>query len=112
MLPCPDFMALVLLVSCRLACSVTLGAYSYQQNPENEYLLLHAQPAWNCLELIWGRDATRRQEMAQVINGVFQRAYFGGDAGGLADVDPFDCTDLSFPDPSVTDPLSQIRKRP
>ena len=31
--------AQVLLVACRLACSVTLGAYSYQQNPENKYLV-------------------------------------------------------------------------
>jgi hypothetical protein len=33
---------LILLMVCRLACSVTLGAYSYQQNPENKYLLLHS----------------------------------------------------------------------
>ena len=37
------------LVCCRLAISVTIGAYSYMQQPENEYLLLHAQPAWDVL---------------------------------------------------------------
>ena len=40
---------LVLLTACRLACSVTLGAYSYQQNPENKYLLLHDGPSPCCL---------------------------------------------------------------
>jgi Ser/Thr protein kinase RdoA (MazF antagonist) len=37
---------LVLLVACRLACSVTLGAFSWQQNPHNTYLLLHSELAW------------------------------------------------------------------
>lgn len=41
-----------LLVVCRLATSVTLGAFSYHQNPGNEYLLLHAKPAWDALELL------------------------------------------------------------
>ena len=43
---------LVLLVQCRLAASVTLGAYSFQQNPTNTYLLLHAEPAWKALEML------------------------------------------------------------
>ena len=43
---------LALLVACRLACSVTLGAYSYQQNPSNTYLLFHAEPAWKALEML------------------------------------------------------------
>jgi Ser/Thr protein kinase RdoA (MazF antagonist) len=37
---------LVMLIACRLSCSVTLGAFSYQQNPTNQYLLLHSEPAW------------------------------------------------------------------
>lgn len=43
---------LVLLMACRLACSVTLGAYSYQKNPENKYLLFHAEPGM-CTNLSW-----------------------------------------------------------
>jgi hypothetical protein len=97
---------LVLLVSCRLACSATLGAYSIQQNPENTYLLLHSKPAWDCLELIWGRDATKRQEMAKVLNQVFDLACSVHKDG---DADVLECTDLAFPDPVVVDPLSSSR---
>ena len=46
--------SLRLLIASRLACSFTLGSYSYSLNPENEYLLLHAEPAKNALKLIWG----------------------------------------------------------
>ena len=46
------------LVACRLAISVTLGAYSQQQDPDNAYLSLHAQPGWLALEAFWrGADA-------------------------------------------------------
>jgi Ser/Thr protein kinase RdoA (MazF antagonist) len=37
---------LLLLVACRSACSVTLGAFSWQENPHNTYLLLHSELAW------------------------------------------------------------------
>lgn len=97
---------LILLIACRLSCSVTLGAYSYQQNPENEYLLLHAVPAWDTLDLIWGTDEIRRAEMAKVLNRMFDLACAG-------QVDPeaevIYCADLSFPDPSVGDPMKEMR---
>ena len=48
------------LVACRLAISVTLGAYSQQQDPDNAYLSLHAQPGWLALEAFW-RDADARE---------------------------------------------------
>lgn len=41
------------LMCARLAMSVTYGAYSYACDPGNEYLLLHAQPAWASLERLW-----------------------------------------------------------
>eukprot|EP00957_Ditylum_brightwellii_P105095 8010386-Ditylum_brightwellii.AAC.1 len=44
-----------LLIAARLSCSATLGAYSYHMNPSNKYLLLHAEPAWTALDLIWGQ---------------------------------------------------------
>lgn len=97
---------LILLVACRLSCSVTLGAYSYQQNPGNEYLLLHAVPAWNALELIWGTDPDRRASMAEVINKLFDRAC---SKTGLKGSDVIDCSDLSFPDPSLDDPFASVR---
>jgi Ser/Thr protein kinase RdoA (MazF antagonist) len=39
----------------RLAISVTLGAYSYQKDPSNQYLLIHAEPAWTALRTLWYR---------------------------------------------------------
>lgn len=105
---------LVLLVACRLCCSVTLGAYSYRQNPENEYLLLHATPAWDTLELIWGTDRTRRQEIHTILNDIFEQACtvtqpMKQKGEGHDDDDVFDCSDLSFPDPSLPDPLASMR---
>jgi len=48
-----------LLIACRLALSCTFGAFSLRQNPDNLYLLLHSEPAWEAMELIWshGCDA-------------------------------------------------------
>lgn len=71
-----------LLVASRLSCSVTLGAYSYQQNPQNEYLLLHAQPAWNALDLLWGSD---NDNIGKVIDDMFNQAC-DGCATDVADI--------------------------
>jgi len=51
------------LVACRLALSVTFGNYSYKQQPWNEYLLLHAEPAWAALRMLWRSDAARVREL-------------------------------------------------
>lgn len=97
---------LPLLIACRLSCSATLGAYSYAQNPGNEYLLLHATPAWNALELLWGTDPERRAKMKATILGLFDKAcsVCETNKGGV-----IDCSDLCFPDPSVPDPLAASR---
>lgn len=98
---------LILLIACRLSCSVTLGAYSYHKNPENEYLLLHALPAWETLDLIWGTDELRRADMANILNRTFDIACAG-------QVDPeaeiISCVDLSFPDPRIGDPMKEMRQ--
>lgn len=86
-----------LLIAARLSCSVTLGAYSYQQNPQNEYLLLHAQPAWKTLELLWGNE---NSAMADAVDNLFLVA---------CDGDANDCADISFPDPTVVDSLASAR---
>jgi inosine triphosphate pyrophosphatase len=86
-----------LLISSRLSCSATLGAYSYQQNPQNEYLLLHAEPAWKTLELLWGSE---NSDMADAIDNMFRIA-----CDGCAN----DCSDISFPDPSIPDALKSAR---
>lgn len=100
---------LLLLMACRLSCSVTLGAYSYQRNPGNEYLLLHAAPAWNALELIWGTDPDRRAAIRTVIDGLFDRACSKSTPANSTT--PIDCSDLAFPDPDLEDPLAGVRGR-
>ena len=82
-----------LLISCRLACSYTMGYYSYMQNPENEYLLLHSEPASNALELIWGGGCD-----AASIDRLFDIA-----CCAEATANNPDCSDLAIPDPSVVD---------
>mmetsp|Transcript_15828 Transcript_15828/g.29863 ORF Transcript_15828/g.29863 Transcript_15828/m.29863 type:complete len:653 (+) Transcript_15828:82-2040(+) len=89
-----------LLVACRLSCSVTIGAYSYQLNPQNEYLLLHAQPAWNTLELLWGSSSNNHQKITAAIENIFRVACDGCST---------DIADLSFPDPSIVDTLQIAR---
>lgn len=110
---------LILLVVCRLACSVTLGAYSLQQNPENEtYLSLHAKPAWDALELLWGYDVERRQQMKHVLNQILDQACSysvtllssKGTALPRGMIETPTSYDLAFPDPTVVDPFVSIRK--
>lgn len=55
------------LISCRLATSVTLGLYSYMQQPENQYLLLHAKPGWQALSFL-------RQQDPEQVTKAFQEA--------------------------------------
>mmetsp|Transcript_9183 Transcript_9183/g.13346 ORF Transcript_9183/g.13346 Transcript_9183/m.13346 type:complete len:650 (+) Transcript_9183:48-1997(+) len=96
-----------LLVSCRLACSVTLGAFSYEQNPGNEYLLLHARPAWDALDLIWGGGCD-----ADSIDLLFDIACdnrvddVNGNEGATSTID---CSNISSPDPDVYDAFSEAR---
>lgn len=96
-----------LLIACRLSCSATLGAFSYKQNPGNEYLLLHAQPAWDALELLWGHDDKHRASMAASLKTVFEQACSqpANESGAT-----IQCTDLEFPDPRFVDILSSLRE--
>lgn len=97
---------LYLLIACRLACSATLGAYSYKQNPENVYLLLHAEPAWRALELLWGNDVERRVATKAAVERMFDKAC----SFTQPDMDAeMDCSDLSLPDPDIVDLLSSVR---
>mmetsp|Transcript_32975 Transcript_32975/g.37512 ORF Transcript_32975/g.37512 Transcript_32975/m.37512 type:complete len:333 (+) Transcript_32975:51-1049(+) len=88
-----------LLICCRLACSVTLGAYSYQQNPGNEYLLLHALPAWEAIELIWGYEESHRMKIASTLGAVFRK---------ICDKEN-NQIDIEFPNPNIPDCLRNIR---
>ncbi len=91
-----------LLIASRLACSYTLGYYSYKCNPENEYLLLHAEPAKRALGLIWGGCDE------SVINALFNKACQHSDIC-KSEKGMFYCADISFPDPSISDPLASVR---
>jgi inosine triphosphate pyrophosphatase len=84
---------------------VTLGAYSYQENPENEYLLLHSVPAWRALELLWGYDAEKRDKMVNAVDHVFQQACLYTDSRE----DIVTSYDLVMADPTVADFLQSVR---
>lgn len=93
-----------LLITCRLACSATLGAFSYQRNPENKYLLLHSEPAWQTLELIWGYDTDRRMTIKASVDRAFDEAC------SYHDTSDYYCSDLAFPDPFIVDVMSTVRE--
>jgi len=80
-LPPSEARHLLILACARLSISVTLGSFSFAQNPENEYLLIHAQPAWSALRTLWGGERRRVEE-------VLGRAREGGRKGGV-DVEGF-----------------------
>lgn len=98
-----------LLTASRLSCSATIGSYSYQQNPENKYLLHHSEPAWKALELLWSGE----EEMSSAIDNFFAFACTScPNANQNIDCEAsalIDCADISFPDPIVVDALRSVR---
>lgn len=60
--------ALWTLVACRLAISHTIGMYSFMKNPDNKYLLLHAEPAYTALKAIRSMD---NNKLINVLEGKF-----------------------------------------
>lgn len=100
-------MHLPLLIACRLACSVTLGAYSFSQNPENKYLLLHAEPAWRAIEMIWPYDENLRVEMRHAASRLFDQACLYSTVSRREAT--VTCYDLVIPDPCVADLLEPVR---
>ena len=97
-----------LLTAGRLALSVTFGNYSYKKNPENEYLLLHAKPAWDALYLIWGQDGKGANGKAgDAIDDAFRIACENIDVAEGSTTP--NCFDISFPDPVALDPLASAR---
>ena len=92
-----------LLIACRLALSATMGNYSYKQNPENEYLLLHAKPAWEALEFIWGGNETTEKALEHAFKIACDDIHVTSDSTIPV------CADISFPDPSISDPMLSAR---
>lgn len=105
-LPYEERQHLPLLMACRLSCSVTLGAFSFSQNPANTYLLLHAEPAWKALDLIWGKDPEKRELINHCLQRMFAQAC---NIESLSIEEDIPCSDLALPDPSVTDHLKSLR---
>jgi len=52
------FVSFQVCVSARLCQSLVLGAYSYLQDPGNDYLLSTAAKGWNVLDIIWNTPQT------------------------------------------------------
>lgn len=52
------FVSFQICVSARLCQSLVMGAYSYLQDPGNEYLLTTSQKGWDVLQLIWNTPKT------------------------------------------------------
>ena len=90
-----------LLMACRLATSCTIGAYTFQLNPENKYLLLHSKPAWDAMELLWGGGCD-----IDSIERLFDAA-----ASTPTSNHKIDCSDICVPDPSVIDWLKESREK-
>ncbi|KAL7539812.1 hypothetical protein ACHAXR_009618 [Thalassiosira sp. AJA248-18] len=98
-----------LLVACRLALSVTLGNYTYKQNPENEYILFHSKPGWEALNFIWGVDGRGAGgKTASVVDNAFKIACDNITVSAESSIP--ECIDISFPDPSIPDPLGSARE--
>ena len=94
------------LMICRLACSCTIGAFSYHQNPGNTYLLLHSAPAWSALELLWGHSVEYRASMTVAVQRVFSQA-----CSYTTSLDAsINCTDIMLPDPVIPDLLRSVRQ--
>lgn len=92
-----------LLIASRLALSTIMGNYTYKQNPANEYILFHSEPAWEALNFIWGLGG----ETARAVEDAFNIAC---DSIRVPEGSSTpECADISFPDPSVPDPLAAAR---
>jgi len=69
----PELDCFRLLCCCRLAISVTLGAYSHSKDPSNAYLMVHAQPGWTALRHMWRTDAAHfRSALEDALNAPAQ----------------------------------------
>lgn len=96
-----------LLMACRLSMSAIMGNYSYKQNPD-PYLLLHSQPAWETLNLIWGMDGKGLGGItAEVVDKAFNIAC--DDVHIKEGSDMPDFADICFPDPPILDPFASAR---
>lgn len=73
-IPENELALLRMLTASRLAISTTLGAYSQREDPHNEYLLLHAEPGWRALRMLW--STTPKDD----VEAVFRAAVVEGEA--------------------------------
>lgn len=57
------------LMCARLSISIMVGSYSIQQEPENEYLNVHARPARSALRFLWGLDRSLVAQFLLAVRG-------------------------------------------
>lgn len=67
--------------------------------------MLHAEPGWKALELIWCYDVDQRSRMATAANRLFDQACLYNDSRETV----VTCSDLVVPDPGVADLLHSVR---
>ena len=58
------------LMCTRLSISILVGSYSIQQEPENEYLNVHARPARSALRFLWSLDRPLVAQFLLAIRGL------------------------------------------
>ena len=85
-----EIASLRILVASRLACSYSIGCYAYSLNPENAYLLLHAEPAKKALKLIWD------QSLVHSIDKFFETACINKNI--VEGTERIDCSDVEVSD--------------
>lgn len=75
------------LVRCRLAMSITYGAFSLSKDPDNDYLKIHAVPAREKLAILWDEDEAFTDMLHRVTDGMrsSSRAGDARDGGGSED---------------------------
>ena len=62
---------LPLLVACRLAMSGTFAYYTSSKDKSNEYITVHSEPAWRCLNAMWNRNNNGGGEVSKLFQNAF-----------------------------------------
>jgi Ser/Thr protein kinase RdoA (MazF antagonist) len=73
------------LICVRLCISISIGAYSLSQNPENEYLKLHSIPAISVPRYLISDGGGRASKVSEIFHKINQRALRLTAEGGLTD---------------------------
>lgn len=64
-----EIQSILPLMCVRLSISIMVGSYSIQQEPENEYLNVHARPARSALRFLWSLDRSLVAQFLLAVRG-------------------------------------------